>query len=361
MTRQILIISNPDDIHAYAVSEALYAKEVPHLLLDTTLFPSKATYSIHCSSSEPEIHLYEKLTETSTKLSPNTIWWRRPKLAELPDWLHENDIAFAALECDKFLSNLWQALDSTDSFWVNPYWPSIYADQKFNQQHLARKVGLKTPETLYSNNPEEIRKFILKHDNRTIYKPFSPKHASWVKNDKPYALYTSAISLKDLPSEAILQITPGIFQPLIEKAYELRVTFIGNHCISAKLHSQETQKGTVDWRAAYDELKVSITTIPQVLKNACALLMKELNIVFGCFDFIVTPAGEYIFLEVNESGQFLWIERYTKAPILDIFTNFLMASNIDFAPIGISPKVSYSMIREKAAARMKAAAQHRKD
>jgi len=31
--------------------------------------------------------------------------------------------------------------------------------------------------------------------------------------------------------------------------------------------------------------------------------MKKLNSIFGCFDFIVIPENEYVFLEVNEIGH----------------------------------------------------------
>ena len=48
--------------------------------------------------------------------------------------------------------------------------------------------------------------------------------------------------------------------------------------------------------------------------------MAKLGIVFGCFDFVVTPEGEFIFLEVNESGDFLWMEEC--APEYNILSRF---------------------------------------
>ena len=32
---------------------------------------------------------------------------------------------------------------------------------------------------------------------------------------------------------------------------------------------------------------------------------KNLGLLYGAIDMILTPSGEYVFLEVNESGQFL--------------------------------------------------------
>ncbi len=59
--------------------------------------------------------------------------------------------------------------------------------------------------------------------------------------------------------------------------------------------------------------------------------MKKLNIVFGCFDFIVTPEHDFVFLEVNEMGQFLWKEQVCpETRILDAFLDFLMHPSFDF-------------------------------
>ncbi len=56
--------------------------------------------------------------------------------------------------------------------------------------------------------------------------------------------------------------------------------------------------------------------------------MKKLGLVFGCFDFIVTPDNEYYFLEINEQGQFLWIEEVNPdIKMLDAFVNFLINKN----------------------------------
>jgi hypothetical protein len=60
--------------------------------------------------------------------------------------------------------------------------------------------------------------------------------------------------------------------------------------------------------------------------------MSELGLVFGCFDLIVTPKGEYVFLEVNEMGAFLWIEeRLPELELLDAFCEFLIQGRRDFS------------------------------
>jgi glutathione synthase/RimK-type ligase-like ATP-grasp enzyme len=43
--------------------------------------------------------------------------------------------------------------------------------------------------------------------------------------------------------------------------------------------------------------------------------MKTLGLSFGALDLILTPQGEYVFLEVNPSGQWVWIEDKLDLPI----------------------------------------------
>jgi hypothetical protein len=56
-----------------------------------------------------------------------------------------------------------------------------------------------------------------------------------------------------------------------------------------------------------------------------------MNLSFGCVDLIVTPSGEYVFLEVNQVGQFLFVEHYTSQCLLDMFAEFLIQARLDFS------------------------------
>src|ERR1700733_4023189 len=95
------------------------------------------------------------------------------------------------------------------------------------------------------------------------------------------------------------------------------------HCIlTAKISSQDTDRGKLDWRRAPGEIKASPFDLPPHITELCLRLMAKLGIVFGCFDFIVTPTGDDIFLEVNEAGQFLFLEEQTGLPLLDRFSDF---------------------------------------
>lgn len=51
--------------------------------------------------------------------------------------------------------------------------------------------------------------------------------------------------------------------------------------------------------------------------------MRELGLVYGAFDFVITPDVEWIFLEVNPGGQFGFLEDRTGAPLTAILADLL--------------------------------------
>jgi glutathione synthase/RimK-type ligase-like ATP-grasp enzyme len=68
--------------------------------------------------------------------------------------------------------------------------------------------------------------------------------------------------------------------------------------------------------------------LPPAVSEKCLELMRRLGIIFGCFDFIVTPDGRHVFLEVNPMGQWLWVEQMCGMPLLEAFCEFLGAEGV---------------------------------
>ena len=56
------------------------------------------------------------------------------------------------------------------------------------------------------------------------------------------------------------------------------------------------------------DLAVEPLKLPAIVEDRCLALLAKLGLQFGCIDMIVSPAGDWIFLEINQMGQFLWIE-----------------------------------------------------
>jgi glutathione synthase/RimK-type ligase-like ATP-grasp enzyme len=340
---RILIPTYSGDIHAVAVGIALKRKGHEPVLWYSADFPTRQRGSIYISEqgyhwqfSGPELNEIDGHFDV--------VWFRRPGLPLLPDDLHPGDRKVAQNACDAFYRSVWQFL-APDAFWVNPLQTRMRADSKPIQLIEARRLGLKIPPTLCTNDPDAIRSFLARREEGdSVYKSFVP--AKWKTEQGVALLYTSDISIHALPEDDLLQISAGIFQRKIPKQYELRVTYIGDRPFAVKIFSQESEQAKLDWRRAHTSLRIEGVTLPEDVDRRCRDLMKSLGIVFGCFDFIVTPEEEYYFLEVNPMGQFLWVEE--GAPdllLLDAFCEFLVQRSVSFSWQASSESLRFGDLR----------------
>jgi glutathione synthase/RimK-type ligase-like ATP-grasp enzyme len=53
------------------------------------------------------------------------------------------------------------------------------------------------------------------------------------------------------------------------------------------------------------------------------MLIKALNLQYGAIDLIRCPSGEYVFLEINGNGQFLWAEEQSGVKVSDALARLL--------------------------------------
>jgi glutathione synthase/RimK-type ligase-like ATP-grasp enzyme len=56
------------------------------------------------------------------------------------------------------------------------------------------------------------------------------------------------------------------------------------------------------------DLEYEAVDLPREVEAKILAFMKAFDLIYGAFDFIVTPDGRYVFLEVNPSGQYMWVE-----------------------------------------------------
>ncbi|WP_297324175.1 MvdC/MvdD family ATP grasp protein [Nitrosomonas sp.] len=328
---KILIPTMVGDDHARIVCCAATRRGIDVHRWFTADYPCRQSISIYYENAEETNWVFNGPSLSLENQKFDVIWLRRPVPPILPDILHPEDRQVAVTENAFFFRSLWHAL-AKEAFWINSYPGHLAARSKLLQLREAKQSGFTIPRTLVSNDPDDIAAFILKNQpNQTIYKSFFP--ARWDLSDGNAAvLETTKISVESLPNPEILRLTPGIFQPYIEKEFEVRATFLGAHVVAIRLNSQHSQQGKTDYRVSpINELDPEPYILPPEIYESCRQLMKKLNIVFGCFDFIVTPEHDFVFLEVNEMGQFLWKEQVCpETRILDAFLDFLMHPSFDF-------------------------------
>lgn len=344
----VLIATKPDDADSYYVKLALenYGQEAK--LWFTSDMPALQSHTFRLKHKE--MRWSAKGLDLDIKEDDlfDVVWRRRPAKPKLNDLVHPLDLKNAMHENMSLYDAFWKTI-APGMFWVNPPSTHPQISCKLTQLKVASRLGFRVPETVVSNNPDDIVQFIKSYSSGdVIYKPMFP--VMWTNEDTMRLTYTKPILLEDLPTASVLRLTPGIYQRRIEKAYELRVTCMGHTAIAAKLYSQEHEQGRNDWRSVpATELVMEPYSLPDDIANKCFALMLKFGIVFGCFDFIVTPEGEYVFLEVNEQGQFLWQEQHhPEIKLLDPFVKFLISRSPNFVWNSKEPSVSMPEFAESA-------------
>ncbi len=326
----ILIPTIQDDIHAAAVAQVLQLMGHRPIRWFCGDLPQRCVASYELSDASPPQMAFQDELGLQSIGQIDVFWNRRVGDPIFDDRLLASDRQVAFSESTRFIRGLLMAA-SQQAFAVNEQRHAMAAENKILQLHVARQVGLSVPPTLVSNDPQRIRHFLWAHQRSgTIFKSFKP--VTWESSDRIAVLYTSKVDIGALPEDEVLRMSPSIFQAYVPKAYELRVTCMGDELIAAKLDSQATRDGRVDWRMdAHGGMRITPHQLPQAVAQQCRALLRRLGLVFGCMDFIVSPAGDYVFLEVNQMGQFLWVEEVcADIPLLQTFCDFLISGDSQF-------------------------------
>jgi glutathione synthase/RimK-type ligase-like ATP-grasp enzyme len=213
---------------------------------------------------------------------------------------------------------------SLQTLWVGQPFKLRRAEVKALQLAEASKAGLLTPATLISNDPERAAAFVnTLGDTDCAIKPLIATRVDCAEGAR-LPLTTTLPRGHALDSVAA---APTIFQPYVEKGYELRCVVMGDKIVTAKLNSQDKQSARKDWRAAAVEegdVEYEAFDLPEPVQVALHRMMRSFEINFASIDMIVTPEGEFVFLDLNPNGQWLWLEEELGLPLVANMADLLM-------------------------------------
>lgn len=324
----ILIITNKEDVHPTPVIDILINSNISFFRLNTEALLTDYEFSWFSNNLKCNFRMKNILNGAELRGSEITsVWDRRP---ELPSSLPisnspeiDNHNLKEALGFLQFLRYYIKDIPSIGSI-VN----DRVASSKMLQLNIAKQIGFKTPDTCFANRKQEIIDFAHSYEY-IILKSIESSNILNNAEGIEYIFYSQKVlssTLINVPSEAFLQ-TVSYVQNYINKAYELRVTVVDTDIFACKINSQSQDDlhGKVDWRQGDDyDLKYELYNLPQEIADKCVFFVRRMGLNFGCFDFIVTPEYEYIFLECNPNGQWLWVELNLGLKISNSIANFLV-------------------------------------
>ncbi|MGN6168635.1 MAG: MvdC/MvdD family ATP grasp protein [Solirubrobacteraceae bacterium] len=313
----ILIITNDHDEHADAVIRELNARDVPVFRFHPEEFPDACSLSIDVDGgrvqgvirSGDDAVALEDICAAWYRRARNLFEGRRLSLTseKLDNYVRAQSTATLAALCE-----------CLETLWVGHPYKLRRAEVTALQLLKASEAGLTTPHTLISNDQAEVKGFVDRlGDAECAIKPLV---AVGVTDAQGYRLPLTT-TLPPGHSLDSVAAAPSIFQPYVDKAFELRCVVIGERIFAAKIHSQATEATRRDWRAGEPEHE--IFALPEGVEASIHRLMASFQLNFASLDMIVTPDGEFVFLELNPNGQWLWLELELGLPLVASMADLL--------------------------------------
>ncbi len=313
MNKKILIVTASDEPNVAEVTQ--YLPETSFIRLDVDkLCLDRTTFFL----VEPELAWQFMINGAILSAEDiGAVWYRRPTATILPQELPSIYKEFVERETQSAFKGLWSITEDESIFWMDR--PEILREVDGNkafQMKAAREAGLTIPKTMITNDYSAVLRFFEECRNDMVVKVFggTPVHDL---EDKLAFIYTHKVTKDELASFAQeIGYAPAIYQEYVPKALELRVTFVQGKLFPCAIHSQDSPKTIDDWRRYdFEHVKHESYELPSRVAEQLRETMAILQINFGAIDMVVTPAGDHVFLEVNPSGQWGWIEGLTRMPI----------------------------------------------
>lgn len=316
MRKVCLILSDKEDPHVNAVIQHQeHYGDIEVYLIDT----ESALTNLNINLTLADI--WSGTFNGFEAKSLTSIWYRRPKKPKAnKNLIHKHFLPLAEEEMHYFMENFYRI--SECKILPHPCY-NREADHKLVQLKIAKSIGFNTPFTIITNSidwknyvPDNIEYFCVK----------SIRAYHWLDDEgTEFSLNSSKVHRSELIKYTKdFTLCPTLLQEYIEKKYEWRITVVNGQIFSCRLNSQIVNGAEVDWRIVdVSKIPHEILNIPVDLSSKIINYLNYFNLKFGAFDFIENKNGEFIFLECNPNGQWLWIELLTKAKISNAIADFL--------------------------------------
>ena len=322
----ILIVTHSNDNDGVArVVDAISRKGGHTIRFDTDRYPTDvrltAYYGASDSGGDERLTLTNEQGEFDLR-EVTAIWHRRLNFgAQLPPEL-DRQLRHASLGETSAAAH--GMLASLKAFRMDHVQHIRHAENKQLQLQVARELGLNTPRTLTTNDANAVRAFAKSCESGMITKMLSS--FAIYDEGRELVVFTNPVKPEDLADLSGLSLCPATFQELLPKSLEIRVTVVGQRVMSAAIDSQVSARAAHDWRR--DGVRMIKDwrpyQLPLEVEEKLLRLMDYFSLNYGAIDIILKPDGQHVFLELNPSGEFFWLERTPGLPISEAIADLLL-------------------------------------
>jgi len=295
------------------ISWLLYYK-IPFIRINKNTKVTVESFSINNQKDDADFTLiienpeYEPCLVKSSEITG--FWYRRGELKVQYPSIDEENLEDEAYKVFAKHLNYYLQLESktiTESIYahltrrksINSF--LTRSANKIDYLIVAKEVGLEIPNTLVSNNKEDLRAFLQQQP--------SISKAMFVGGiplpEFAFEGGTHIITQDDI-DQAPFKNFPSCVQEQLDKAYELRIFYLHGQCYPMAIFSQNDEQTQVDFRN-YNYASRNRTPpykLPKDIESKIRLFMDKVDLNSGSIDIVVTKDKRYVFLEVNPIGQF---------------------------------------------------------
>ena len=313
----LVILTNSEDATANYLCGRLRRENLPFARLDTDVLTD--SLEIEYSEFRTIMHL------AKGSLAPedvSNIWLRRPREIstsvgdDVAERIHTRAEWAEALE--GFLSQI------PIQKWMNHPTYNVMASHKIEQLTRAAGVGLRTPATIVTQSSETFKAFWKKYCGKAVVKPLASGFLERATPEQDTNIFTNQVELENMSFIERIKHCPTLFQELIDKREDVRVTVIDGDIHAVSMIAKEPNGSQLldIRRDNMRDVQYSPVEPPQSVQKALLALVNSYNLRFAAIDFGIDRLGEWVFFEINPNGQWAWLDL---AGASDIATSFLKA------------------------------------
>lgn len=312
----LLIVSNSQDVTADYLGAVLRQHRIKFLRLDTDLSLRQMKFCY--DGVKPLIYIdgAEYQPEDFTN-----VWYRRPEHLKHPQFDGSPEGKVVLEEWAEALESFFAPIEKPR--WMNHPSCNVAASHKIEQLIRAKSFGFTVPDTLVTQDANQLRSFYGRHNGKIIVKPMASGYIERPEGQRDSLVYTNRVMPDHLENLDDLPACPTLFQQYIEKRCDVRITVVDEDIHTVELTAREpdgSQRCDVRRNNMED---VTYRTIPlsRDTERAVRKLMRYYGLRFAAIDMAISVLGDWFFFEVNPNGQWAWLDLLGGTNIAASFVN----------------------------------------
>jgi hypothetical protein len=298
-----LVVGVADDEHVEAVISVLGESGIQPLLIDA------ASLDAGTVSLPP-------WTPRGIDDGPEGRGWIR-RLAP-PEWRRASSLdSHDGVVRAAWATLLFGTLLSARCTWLTRLPELLTAENKLFQLCTARACGILVPHTVVATRMGHLTGFA---SSTVVVKPLGP--SAYIDADgSDRVVAAQRVSMDDL-DDALLADAPFLFQEELRAEAHLRIVTVGACAWVGRLSAEGLP---LDWRlddAAHDSFQPAPDLAAGVGETAVTLA-RAAGVGYSSQDWVQTVDGEFMFLDLNPAGQWLFLPDDVAKPVTRAIASYL--------------------------------------